>query len=122
MSKFWYLIAYDICHPRRLRRIHQLLISTSYPLQKSVFLYQGNKAELKKLYNALRYEMKPEEDDLRMVPVSSRWNLQFWGQSPLDKELHDSQWPKYKHLKVGEWQGRVAPQKIHFNTPPLRYA
>ncbi|MDO5667637.1 MAG: CRISPR-associated endonuclease Cas2 [Alcaligenaceae bacterium] len=122
MLKYWYLIAYDIAHPRRLRRVHRQLSAQGYPLQNSVFLCQGNVAELRQLYQQLSSELQPAEDDLRIFPLASMWYLQFWGIHAMCDDLHDSQWPAYKNLLIGEWAGRVQPIKKHFESAPLRYA
>ena len=34
----WYLVVYDVSHPRRLRRLHRKIRREGVALQKSVFL------------------------------------------------------------------------------------
>lgn len=33
-----HLVAYDICDPKRLRKVHKVLVSYGYPVQYSVFI------------------------------------------------------------------------------------
>ena len=44
-----FLIAYDICHPRRLRRIARRMERVAIRLQKSVFLYEGDEAGVQRV-------------------------------------------------------------------------
>lgn len=122
MNKFWYLVAYDISHTRRLRRVFNILKAHGYALQNSVFLCQGTTKEIQQLYQQLRQELQADEDDLRMFPIASDWHLQFWGTFPLSADLHDTSWPAYKNLAVGQWAGRIAKLKKHFDGPAKRYA
>jgi CRISPR-associated protein Cas2 len=66
----WYLIAYDIAHPQRLRRLHRALRREALALQKSVFLTHGTVVEIEQLLDRLEALMNPRDDDLRAYPVS----------------------------------------------------
>ena len=48
-----YLIAYDVCHPRRLRRVARLLERRAVRCQYSVFLFRGTAADLARLMDDL---------------------------------------------------------------------
>ena len=122
MTNPWYIIAYDIAHPSRLRRVHKRLSAEAYPLQNSVFLCQGNLKALQKLYQQLSSELRPSEDDLRFFPLAAQWYLQFWGIPALCEDLRDSHWPAYVNLSAEEWIGRLKPVKKSFEEPPRRYA
>jgi CRISPR-associated endonuclease Cas2 len=41
-----FIVAYDICHPRRLKQVAKRLEQSAVRVQKSVFLYEGSRAEL----------------------------------------------------------------------------
>lgn len=122
MISYWYLIAYDIAHPRRLRRVHQKLTAQGYALQNSTFLCQGSVSQMRHFHRQLSSELHPAEDDLRIFPLATQWYLQFWGISPLSSDLRDSNWPAYQSLSINQWVGKVKPVKTHFDCPPLRYA
>ena len=49
----WYLIAYDITEPRRLRRLHQCLRKQGIPMQQSVFLVRRDTREIEGLMDEL---------------------------------------------------------------------
>lgn len=65
-----YLIAYDITHPRRLRRIARLLERHAFRCQKSVFWYTGNFAALQKLLQQLETALQPQHDVIQAWPVA----------------------------------------------------
>ena len=41
-----FIVAYDICHPRRLKQVAKRLEQSAVRVQKSVFLYDGSREEL----------------------------------------------------------------------------
>jgi CRISPR-associated protein Cas2 len=59
-----YLLAYDIRHQRRLRRVHQVALDFGEPLQYSVFVCDLTKAEFLRLKSRLLEEMKADEDSV----------------------------------------------------------
>ncbi len=67
--KGWYLLAYDITEPRRLRRVYRLLRKRALPVQQSVFLFKGTEGALRRLLDRLAREMDLRTDDLRAWPV-----------------------------------------------------
>ncbi|WP_404296446.1 CRISPR-associated endonuclease Cas2 [Halomonas sp.] len=83
----WYLIAYDIRDPRRLRRVQHLLRTCSHPLQASVFAWEGSHRELQVLKKALEALIKPKEDDVRGYPVVSGHGILWWGAMPMPKDI-----------------------------------
>jgi CRISPR-associated protein Cas2 len=52
-----YLVAYDISHPRRLRRVHRIAKDHGEPLQYSVFVCNLTPTELISLKRALLAEI-----------------------------------------------------------------
>ena len=81
-TKTW-LVAYDICEPKRLRRVHQILRKTGLAAQYSAFTVEADDAEMKTLLETIEGKLNPTEDDLRAyhLPVSCPvWRLgsQTW--------------------------------------------
>lgn len=59
-----YLVAYDIRHPRRLRRVHKVAKAFGDPLQYSVFVCDLTAVELVSLRAALVEEMQLLQDSV----------------------------------------------------------
>jgi len=59
-----YLLAYDIRHPKRLRRVHKVAQDFGEPLQYSVFVCDLTAVELLDLRAALLEEIKTSEDSI----------------------------------------------------------
>jgi CRISPR-associated endonuclease Cas2 len=58
----YYLIAYDIAHPRRLRRVARLLEKHAMRVQYSVFLFEGEKVAVEQLLDLAAKLLKPSLD------------------------------------------------------------
>lgn len=67
--KSWYIIAYDIREPKRLRRLHYFLKKNAIALQNSVFLVKADTNYLKYLQNNLEKLINIRDDDVRIYPV-----------------------------------------------------
>ena len=67
-----YLIAYDICDPRRLGRVHRFLRKSGLPVQYSVFTAQLTERKLKRVLEGLAAIIHPDGDDIRVYPLPSR--------------------------------------------------
>jgi CRISPR-associated protein Cas2 len=59
-----YLLAYDIRHPKRLRRVHKVAQGFGEPLQYSVFVCDLTAVELLGLKRTLLDELKTTEDSI----------------------------------------------------------
>jgi CRISPR-associated protein Cas2 len=66
-----YLLAYDIRHPRRLRRVHHLASAYGEPLQYSVFVCDLTAVELVALRQKLLDEMKTTEDSIGIFDLGA---------------------------------------------------
>lgn len=66
-----FLIAYDIGHPRRLRRVARVLERRAVRCQYSVFLFRGTDADLRALLDELGALIRPAEDVVQAWPVPS---------------------------------------------------
>ena len=74
-----YLLAYDISEPARLRRVAKCLEFHAIRVQKSVFLFDGNREELHGLQRQLVQLIDVHEDRLQSWPIRQtrdicRWN------------------------------------------------
>lgn len=90
----WYIIAYDICDPRRLRKVQRFLRTCGYPLQHSVFAWHGDHRQLHELKKQLQKMIRPSVDDLRGYPVLAGHELLWWGSLPLPAGIIDESAPK----------------------------
>lgn len=67
-----YLIAYDIAHPKRLRRVCRTLEGCATRLQFSVFLFPGGTRSLLLLWEILLRQINPAEDRISAYPIDAR--------------------------------------------------
>jgi len=66
-----YLVAYDIRHPRRLRRVHRVASDHGEPLQYSVFVCDLTRTELIALKRALLAAIKTTEDSIGIFDLGA---------------------------------------------------
>lgn len=78
-----YLICYDICHPKRWRKIFKACAGVCEHLQYSVFYYEGSQGRLNHLMRTLAGYIHPDEDDLRLYPLSSPEPFFWYGEKTL---------------------------------------
>lgn len=64
-----YLLAYDISHPRRLRRVHRVATTFGYPLQYSLFMCDVDDVQFVDLVDALRSEINEREDRVSLFDL-----------------------------------------------------
>lgn len=64
-----YLVAYDVRHPRRLRRVHKVAKDYGYPLQYSIFVCDLTKIELITLKSDLAAEANLTEDSIAIFEL-----------------------------------------------------
>jgi len=79
-----YVIAYDICDAKRLRKVHKTMLGHGDPLQYSVFHCALTEVELHKLKMILWPILKLSEDRVMIVhvgPADGRGKecVEFWG-------------------------------------------
>lgn len=68
-TKSWYLIAYDIREPKRLKRLHYRLRKRAIPLQNSVFMAKLADKHLQILSNEIKKHINTLQDDVRIYPI-----------------------------------------------------
>ena len=76
-AKTW-LVAYDIRHPRRLRRVHRCLKREGTSVQYSAFCVEGDDEQLGVVLRRVQTLIDPRADDVRAyhVPAHCRvWQL-----------------------------------------------
>jgi len=66
-----YVVTYDICDPKRLRRVFQVLRGWGDHLQLSVFECHLNTVELIELKDALRAEIQAHEDQVLFIDLGA---------------------------------------------------
>ncbi|HLI31568.1 MAG TPA: CRISPR-associated endonuclease Cas2 [Solirubrobacteraceae bacterium] len=66
-----YLLAYDIRHPRRLRRVHRVASDFGEALQYSVFVCDLTDVELVGLKQRLLEEIKATEDSVSIFDLGA---------------------------------------------------
>jgi CRISPR-associated protein Cas2 len=67
-----YLVAYDICHPKRLRKVAQTCEDFGMRRQYSVFLCRLSATDLVRLKSRLYDIINLKEDQVLFVPVCNR--------------------------------------------------
>lgn len=69
MSRIRYLVSYDICSPKRLRRVARVLEGFGTRLQYSVFECPLNPTRLEQLKAELEPELNHEQDQVLFVSL-----------------------------------------------------
>lgn len=64
-----YVIAYDIAHPRRLRKVARRLEQSAVRVQKSVFIFSGTRRDLDAVKGDLMTLIDVAEDRLQAWPI-----------------------------------------------------
>lgn len=69
MGRRLYIVCYDICSPKRWRRVFTLMGQTGQHRQLSVFLVKTDRRGLKRLAGKLENLIDPDEDSVIIAPV-----------------------------------------------------
>jgi CRISPR-associated protein Cas2 len=64
-----YLVCYDVCDPKRLRKVHKVLGGYGKPWQLSVFWCVLSKIERVRLQSALEAVMNQKDDQIIIVDM-----------------------------------------------------
>jgi len=65
-----YLVCYDICDPKRLRRVHRVIRDWGVPIQFSIFELELRPEQLQSLMNELNAMINLEEDKIMFYRLS----------------------------------------------------
>lgn len=68
-----WLVAYDIADPKRLARVHRLLVAWALPAQYSVFLLVATRESVGVLVGELARLIHPRQDDVRIFRLEPGW-------------------------------------------------
>ena len=100
----WYLLAYDIRHEKRLRRLHYFCKKHGIPLQRSVFLFKADAAGLDEVVEGVRARVHDKEDDVRLYPVTHPGSIWAAGQqSDKLQGLYGGSAPKKESSRAGSF-------------------
>jgi CRISPR-associated protein Cas2 len=67
-----WIVGYDITHPRRLQRIHRVMINRATPIEYSIFLFHGSERALQECLDAVLKLMDDKTDDVRCYALPER--------------------------------------------------
>jgi CRISPR-associated protein Cas2 len=67
-----YLVVYDICNPKRLRRVEKMMRGFGYRVQKSVFECDLNKSTVGAMREQAGRIIDPDKDSIRLYPLLDR--------------------------------------------------
>lgn len=112
----WYLTCYDVAEKRRRQRLHRHLRQQAQPLQKSVFLVEGNRHQVDVVLNRVAKIIHDREDDVRAYPIQHPSQLWLYGQTNIKGfTLQPGQRDKpAKRKPAGETKGLVASLLARF--------
>ncbi len=86
-DKKWYMLAYDVREPKRLRKMHYFMKKHGVAMQKSVFILKIDKSGLYKLVSGVKELVNNQEDDVRIYPVISPSSI--WTAGQQEKKLEN---------------------------------
>ena len=92
-----WLIGYDITDPRRLQRVHRVMVDCATPIEYSIFLLIGSKKDLAHCLAAINARIDARTDDVRCYALPARGLQERIGHSTLPAGI---QWSA---LPVGLW-------------------
>ncbi|WP_338352698.1 CRISPR-associated endonuclease Cas2 [Thalassolituus oleivorans] len=96
----WYLITYDVRHPKRCQRIYRHLKKCAFALQESIFAWKGTQTELQQLQYELSSRINVSEDDIRGYRL--HYPLMLFGRSPFVVDVYFQGYPPHQHCPL-EW-------------------
>jgi CRISPR-associated protein Cas2 len=88
-----YLIAYDICSPRRLAQVHRYLRKLAVPIEYSVFYATCDPRRIVDIMAELGARIDPACDDLRCYPLPQRGLKLRLGRATLPGGIYYSDLP-----------------------------
>ena len=82
------LLCYDIADPRRLARVHRIVIGHAIPVQYSVYYLYADADALERLCAELREVIHPDEDDIRIYPLHESGGVETLGAQGMPDGIH----------------------------------
>jgi len=89
-SRTWYLLAYDIRDPKRLKRVHYYLRKRALAAQQSVFFLHATATELNQTLDEVAKRIHRHQDDVRAYPISHPAEVWLSGPSAVTGPLLQS--------------------------------
>ena len=80
-SRTLYLVCYDVCCPKRLRRVHKFLLGYRVGGQKSFFECWLTPADLRAVQSMLSQLIDPEEDRVHIFQLDPRMACDLLGKA-----------------------------------------
>ena len=87
MARTLYLIAYDVCHSKRLAKVGRYFHSYRVAGQKSVPEIWVTGTELQRIQHDLENLLNPHEDRLHIIALDPRQQRHCLGQAQTFKEI-----------------------------------
>ena len=88
MKRETFIVAYDIRHPGRLRRLHRYLSKRARALQYSVFLAELSRPAKTRLLAGIGKIIDPKKDDVRLYPVPPGATIEIDGPDLMPAGVH----------------------------------
>ena len=102
--KQWYMLAYDIRNPKRLKKMHYFLSKKGFALQNSVFIFKADNKALNELLDDIKQRVHKREDDIRLYPIVHPNAIWAAGkQADVMAGLYGSNKPKQRKKGFAAW-------------------
>lgn len=82
-----WLIGYDITNPRRLQRVHRVMVNRATPIEYSIFLLIGSEKDLAECLAAVNPLIDAKTDDVRCYSLPLRGLQQRIGRATLPEGI-----------------------------------
>ena len=82
-KEVYYIISYDICDPKRLRKVHRVVKEYAMALQYSVFIAPFSQTLLNEMTDRLKTIICTSQDDIRIYPLSALQTPEVYGKRKL---------------------------------------
>lgn len=105
MPNPWYLVSYDIHHPKRLQQTQRMLKQRAHPLLESLFAFNGDANALAQLRLALEHHTHPRDDDVLLYRLRHDKPIDRWGTACLPEGLYDFCLPPIRDHRLSAEQG-----------------
>lgn len=111
-----WLVSYDICHRKRLRRVHRYLCKRAFPLQYSVFGMERSPRAMQQVMNELDALIDPGADAIRAYTLPERSPVWVYGRQAIPDGIILPDTGIFRLLQ-GTLGGSASPQGELFPSP-----
>lgn len=89
-----FIIGYDIRSPKRLQRVHRMMLNFAVPIEESVFLLEGTTSDLENCVRRMQGIIHLDHDDFRCYRLpTDRYDLRI-GKKVLPEGVY---WTGFPH-------------------------